>query len=224
MLVPLAALARVDHRSLSALAAALIAVSGAATRTMHVVHHARPGSPDDFEGQTLHLTLGRALLAAPRSYFELPFRAFRCARSAARWRQLFEWSLVGALLLGAFAIGGRPRLYAEVCLAAQLTIPIWASHLPHRPPRVLAAVARSLVWTRAPLVLAFVFHDLHHRQPSVSCFGLTTLRTDRVRSSLSRKDVRGRPHPAAIARRRRHENVAPTLHGLGEEGLACEAS
>src|SRR5262249_28418827 len=146
-------------------AGAMIGVSGTAARTMHIVHHARPGATDDFEGRTLHGSLGRALIVSPCSYFELPFRAFARSLSTMRRRQVFGWALVLALFGAALIAGGRARLYAEVCVIAQLTIQIWAARLPHRAPRALLDTARFLVWTRAPLVLSFVFHDLHHQEP-----------------------------------------------------------
>lgn len=151
---------------------ALIGVSGTAARTMHVVHHARPGAPDDFEGQTLHLSLGRALFVSPRSYFELPVRALRRSRPEVHRRQLVEWGVVLALFTAGIAGGGAMRAYAVVGFVAQITIQVWASYLPHRASAELVSLAKSLAWTRAPLVVSFAFHDLHHRRPSLSCFAL----------------------------------------------------
>jgi hypothetical protein len=57
----------------------------------------------------------------------------------------------------------------------QLTMNAWASHVPHRAPVWLMAVASRLVWTGSPVVLSLVYHLEHHAHPRVPC---ATLRPD----------------------------------------------
>lgn len=152
--------------------AVLIGVSGTAVRATHFVHHARPGAPDDIEGKTLRLSLWRAVLVSPFAYFELMIRAGRHVRPRARRRQWMEWGCCVVALSVAMSWGGAPRTYALVVCFAQLTIQVWASHLPHHPPALVLSLGRALAWTRIPLVSAFVFHDLHHRRADLSSFEL----------------------------------------------------
>lgn len=177
-------LPRWANEAILAVGGAFMGVSGTAARTMHLLHHARPGAPDDFEGRGIRLSLGRALLASPLAYFELPALAMR--RSRRRGRQLGEWALTATLFFAGLAAGGAPRTHALVALVAQLTIQVWASHVPHRAPAWMIGIARGLAWTHLPLVLAFAFHDLHHERPDLGCFELG----DReARSALGRAEV-----------------------------------
>ena len=154
------------------LGGALMGVSGAAARSLHLVHHARPGAEDDLEGQALRMTFGNALLVSPLTYLLMPFRAARRARSEQRRRQVVEWLLVVGFLGPALASGGAQRTYALVSLVANMSLQVWGSYLPHRAPPAALALARAIAWTRAPLVVSFAFHDLHHRRADLSCFDL----------------------------------------------------
>ncbi|AKU93946.1 hypothetical protein AKJ09_00610 [Labilithrix luteola] len=154
------------------LGAVLMGMSGSAARVLHLVHHARPGAPDDVEGRALRVSWLSAALASPASYLALPFVAFARSRAGLRRRQLVEWALVVAFLATSLRMGGAPRAYALICILAQSTVPLWAGRLPHRAPAHLLAFARRLTWTRSPLVLSFVFHDEHHARANGSVFDL----------------------------------------------------
>jgi len=57
-------------------------------------------------------------------------------------------------------------------LALQLTMNAWASHVPHRAPRWLLAIAARFAWTHSPVVLSLVYHMEHHAHPRVPCMDL----------------------------------------------------
>lgn len=153
---------------------ALMGVSGTAARSHHVIHHARPGAPDDLEGMALRVPLRCALWLSPRSYFRMAVVAARRARPMVRRRQLGEWALVLVLYAAAVKARGAALDYAMTCLALQLTIPLWAGLLPHRSPLWLVELARALAWTRSPLVVSFAYHDVHHAHAGWSVFDLPT--------------------------------------------------
>ena len=180
----------------------VMGVSGAAARALHMVHHARPGAADDFEGQGSRLGIGQALLIAPLAYLEAPLIAARRAPAGKRRRQIAEWFLVLLFFGVCIASGGASRTYAFVCLGAQLTIQVWGSHLPHRAPAALVELAKAFTWTRSPLLLSFAFHELHHRRADLSCFDLAERPRARVvgARSASAEDRWPRPtNPAATA-------------------------
>jgi len=150
-----------------AIAGVLIATTGHGLRVAHLRHHARPMADDDLEGAAAHVPLWRAALAAPGLALRLHASGWREApRRARRWQRveyLAVIALVGAAALGPHAL----RVLVAVAVAMQLTAPVWAGHVPHRPPRWLLAIARRLAFTRSPTVISLLHHDLHHRLPRV---------------------------------------------------------
>jgi len=79
---------------------------------------------------------------------------------------------------------GNPGLQAAVAMALllQLTMNAWASHVPHRAPQWLLAIASRFAWTRSPVVLSLVYHLEHHATPRVPCAELRA--GDEVHSPL----------------------------------------
>jgi fatty acid desaturase len=61
---------------------------------------------------------------------------------------------------------------AATMLALQLTMNAWASHVPHRAPQWLLALAARFAWTHSPVVLSLVYHLEHHAHPRVPCMDL----------------------------------------------------
>lgn len=150
-------------------AGVLVGASGHTTRWFHLRHHARPLAEDDLEGRGATLPLALALVEAPRAYLTLAWRGWRRFRPEERRLAIAEWFMVLAFVAVA-AWCPAMRLYLAVVVLAQLTIPLWASRVPHHPPAVLMALAQKLVWTRSPLVLGLVFHAAHHRRPRIGTY------------------------------------------------------
>lgn len=161
------------------LGGALMGMSGTATRLLHLHHHARPLSADDLEGAGARLSFWSALLVGPRSLIEMPVHAWRRARPSRRGRMALEWCLALSWVSFAFWAGGAFRAYALGCVALQVTMQAWASHLPHHPPAWLLAIARPLSFTRSPVVLSLLLHEAHHARPQFSCFDLAAVETAR---------------------------------------------
>ncbi len=114
----------------------LVGVSGHTTRWFHLRHHAHPLEEDDVEGRGAVLSLRDALLEAPSAWLSLPFMGWRRAPARIHGVAAAEWlgvGVFGALSLAVPAL----RMYLGAVLAAQLTIPLWASRVPHRPPPLL---------------------------------------------------------------------------------------
>ncbi len=150
---------------LLALSGAAMGISGVAGRRAHLFHHAHPGREDDMEGRDIDSPLGKALLRAPQTWFALVAR-----RSNAR-RESMEWLLaaVVALALSSFETG---RIYLAVVVLAQLTMPLWAARLSHRPPRLLARIAQPFAEAGVSLAVLFLTHHAHHERPWVPTFDL----------------------------------------------------
>jgi len=155
-----------------ALAALPMLVSGHGMRLMHLRHHARPLAVDDLEGAGARVSLFRAFVLGPKNMFELRAAAFRAARGrGARAWQIGEttaWIAITAALARFFP----PAALAHIAIALllQLTIGVWASHIPHHAPLWTRALAARLARrVHSPTLLSLAFHDLHHRAPKIPC-------------------------------------------------------
>jgi fatty acid desaturase len=158
------------------LAGALMLMSGHALRLMHLRHHARPLAKDDVEGAPARLSLAQAIASAPRAALSLRISAFHAARARGRAWQAAEISLNAA----AFALliaSGSPSLiaWASVAAALQLSMSVWAAHIPHNAPEWLLDAARALAFSRSPVAMSLAFHELHHRCPNLPCSHLARL-------------------------------------------------
>ena len=153
-----------------AAAGALMLMSGHALRLMHLRHHARPLADGDLEGAPARLSLGRAARCAPIAAIELRVGAFRAAKARGRAWQAAE-TLLNAACLAWLLASGRPALlaWAASAVALQLSMSVWAAHIPHNAPAWLLGAARSLAFTRSPVALSLAFHELHHRRPDLPC-------------------------------------------------------
>lgn len=153
-----------------AAAGSLMLMSGHALRLMHLRHHARPLADDDLEGHPARLSLPRALASAPLAAIALRIEAFRAAGPLGRRAQLAE-SFINASSLALLIASGNPALlaWAATALALQLSMGVWAAHIPHNAPAWLLAAARRAAVTRSPIALSLAFHELHHRRPSLPC-------------------------------------------------------
>ncbi len=143
-------------------------VAGHGMRLMHLRHHARPLAADDIEGVGATLPLWRAVLAGPMNAAQYRVEAFRMAVSNP-W--LIAESLA-ALVLSALALLSGSiagAAWVTVNLVMQLTASAWASHLPHRPPRLMLKVAGWLEWTQSAVVSSFLHHERHHQHPAIPC-------------------------------------------------------
>ncbi len=145
-------------------------LSSQAVRVMHLRHHARPLSEGDVEGMAASMPLSRALLALPRMATQYRAQAFLHAGPRIRRLILAETAshvVVVLLLLGSQSSAAYAALGSILLL--QLTMPLWAGRVPHRPPGWLHRLARRLSWTRSALVLSLAYHEEHHRAPHVPC-------------------------------------------------------
>lgn len=145
-------------------------VAGHCMKLMHLHHHRRPLAKDDVEGVGATLPLWRALLAGPLNAAQYRVESFKAARRSDR-----VWLVVETLVslgLTAAALATRSTIGAAwvlVNVMMQLTASVWASHLTHRPPPALLAIARHLEWTGSAVIASFVHHDKHHRAPWIPC-------------------------------------------------------
>jgi hypothetical protein len=63
---------------------------------------------------------------------------------------------------------GEPgAIYAATSVALQLTMPLWAGHIPHRAPASIVALARRFAFTRSAVLVSLAYHELHHAIPRV---------------------------------------------------------
>ena len=155
---------------LVALVALPMLVPGHTNRIMHQRHHARPLTLDDVEGMPALVPFWQAVLLGPMSAAQYRLEALKRVNARERQWQLGETA--GTLLLALWAlqthtITGAAFVVANIFM--QLTAAAWASHLPHRPPKVFMTIARHLLWTKSALILSFVFHQAHHAHPKVPC-------------------------------------------------------
>jgi fatty acid desaturase len=153
-----------------ALAAAgtLLLMSGHGTRRTHLRHHARTLAADDVEGAPARESFAEALLRGPRHALTVRAAGFRGAGPRGQRWQALETAVDVALFIALLA-SGRPALviYAAVALLGQVTMSIWASHVPHNTPAWLVRAAERLAWTGSPTVLALAYHETHHARPDV---------------------------------------------------------
>ncbi len=144
-------------------------ISGHAMRLMHLRHHARPLADDDVEGVGARLPLLHAAALGPWNAIELRVGAFRAARgwNGRAW-QIGE-TAAGPLLLGVIARLRPDAMWAHLltAVAMQVTLAVWASHVPHRAPPAIRRLAARLSVLRSPVLLSLAFHDRHHREPAI---------------------------------------------------------
>jgi fatty acid desaturase len=57
----------------------------------------------------------------------------------------------------------------------QVTMPVWAGHVPHRAPEWLIAIARRFAFTRSAILMSLAYHELHHAYPRVPTADLAEL-------------------------------------------------
>lgn len=145
-------------------------VSGHCMKLMHLHHHRRPLEKDDIEGVGATLPLWRALLAGPLNAAQYRVESFRAARRSDRLWLMVETLVSLGLMAGALATRSTiGAAWVLVNVTMQLTASVWASHLTHRPPPALLAIARHLEWTGSAVIASFVHHDKHHRAPWIPC-------------------------------------------------------
>lgn len=163
---------RLNEWALS-LAALPMLVVGHGMRAMHLRHHARPLAADDLEGVGATMPLWKAVLAGPMNAAQYRVEAFRVAHGRQLLWLVGETVAVAVLAGAALASCSVPgAAWVLVNVVLQLTASAWASHLPHRPPRLLVAVAQRLAWTHSALVASFLHHERHHRFPAIPCASL----------------------------------------------------
>lgn len=163
---------RINDALLASLSAPLF-MSTHAQRQLHMRHHARPLAFDDVEGEGAKMSFVRAVVCAPLLAGPNIVAGVRAVPAKLRRLVLLEWTAVAALALLAVA---QPTstiaLFVLVGATLQLTTALWASHIPHNPPRIVKAIARRLVALRSPVVLSLLFHVEHHAHPRVPCADL----------------------------------------------------
>ncbi|HZG46158.1 MAG TPA: hypothetical protein VEZ41_07800, partial [Allosphingosinicella sp.] len=120
----------------------------------------------------------RAPLTAPAASIALRLEALRSAGSRGRRVQIAE-SLGNAAALALLLASRNPALVAAAAtaIALQLSMGVWAAHIPHNAPPWLLAAARRAAFTRSPIALSLAFHELHHRRPTVPCGRLAAARS-----------------------------------------------
>jgi fatty acid desaturase len=149
-------------------AGAILLMSGHAVRAMHLRHHARIFAADDLEGAIAQMSPIEALLASPVLSIRLRLEALRTVNTRERRFMRAEHALNAATLLALPALfGAAGALYVATSVALQLTMPIWAGRIPHRPPAWMIACARCFAFTRSPTMLSLAFHELHHEHPRI---------------------------------------------------------
>ncbi|HEY0484378.1 MAG TPA: fatty acid desaturase [Kofleriaceae bacterium] len=156
-----------------ALAGLGIATSGHALRLMHLRHHADPLGAHDLEGVAATLPLHRVLASAPRLVVALVRSAWRTATARDRAWQRAEHMAVAAAAAATLAFGpAAARTYLATAVAMQLLAPLWASHLTHRPPAWLLALARPLAQLGSITLRTLLAHEEHHRHPKLPTYAL----------------------------------------------------
>jgi fatty acid desaturase len=183
-----------------ALSALPMLVSGHSQRLTHWRHHARPLAHDDIEGQGAATTGWRALFIGPQNAWKLRTEAWRSANAEHRRWIVAEVSACG-LVAAIAAHHSAGRTWIVTCIVMALTASWWASHLPHRPPRLLRFCARRLAWTRSAVLLSFAYHDEHHLRPKVPCAEL-----GRARSACVLMNYESRSANQSIKTRARRES------------------
>lgn len=164
-------------------------------RQLHLRHHARPLAADDMEGEGALASLPMALITAPAASFRMRVASFFAANARVRPWIVLENILNAALVVVVVRSGDLGWQVAAATMAGlQLTMNAWASHVPHRAPRWLLALAARFAWTHSPVVLSLVYHLEHHAHPRVPCMDLRP-DLDVIQSPLIELAVVARPQP-----------------------------
>ncbi|APR84755.1 Hypothetical protein A7982_10104 [Minicystis rosea] len=169
-----------------AFAGTLLLTSGHAIRRTHLVHHARTFGADDIEGRPAREGFWRALFGGPCGALAQRIQAFRGAGPRGQRWQTVE-TIADIAVLSVLVASGVPalRVYAAVAILAQLTMGLWASHIPHNAPGWLIRMAERLAWIGSPTVLSLAYHDLHHARPDVPCRQMPWIARDHGRAHAS---------------------------------------
>jgi fatty acid desaturase len=157
------------NEALLSVVALVMGNSGHGMRMLHLRHHARPLAADDIEGLGATLSPWRALMLGATNAARYRLEGCAAAGRTAKLENAAALALTAAALLSRTAAGAA---WAVMNVGMTLTMALWASHLPHRPPRWLVRLARRLAWTRSAAVLSFAFHAEHHAHPKVPCGAL----------------------------------------------------
>jgi fatty acid desaturase len=148
-------------------------MSGHGQRQLHLRHHAHPLTPDDLEGKGANTSLLVSILEAPLASLQMRAVSFVAVPPKVRPWVAAENALNVVVTLALLGMAATGVWSVAVVLATwwllQLTMNAWASHVPHRAPVWLMAVASRLVWTGSPVVLSLVYHLEHHAHPRVPC-------------------------------------------------------
>lgn len=152
---------------------AVLMMSGHGQRHLHLRHHAHPLEPDDLEGKGALTSLWMAALAAPTSSFHMRAVSLQAVPAKVRPWVLAE-NIVNVVVTVVIIEAGFMPLQVALIVwwGLQLTMNAWASHVPHRAPQWVLAVASLLAWTGSPVVLSLVYHLEHHAHPRVPCANL----------------------------------------------------
>ncbi len=152
---------------------AVLMMSGHGQRQLHLRHHARPLEPDDLEGKGALTSLWMAALVAPTSSFHMRAVSLQAVPAKVRPWVVAENVINVVVTVAVIAAGYLPLQVALVVWwGLQLTMNAWASHVPHRAPQWVLAVASRFAWTGSPVVLSLVYHLEHHAHPRVPCANL----------------------------------------------------
>jgi fatty acid desaturase len=177
------------------LTSAPLFLSAHGQRQLHLRHHARPLADDDMEGEGALASLPVALVTSPTASFRMRVASFFAANARVRPWIVVENVLNGAVVVAAvWSENAGVQVAAATMLGLQLTMNAWASHVPHRAPRWLLALAARLAWTHSPVVLSLVYHLEHHAHPRVPCMDLRP-NLDVIHSPLIEVAVVARPEP-----------------------------
>ena len=153
-----------------AMAGGVMLMSGHAIRATHLRHHLHPLAVDDAEGAAARMSFTRALFTAPAQAMATRCAGYQFAIRRDRSWQRVETMATLTITMGLLATGLRPlAVFVLVALTAQITMPVWAAHIPHNAPEWLVGIARILTFTRSPTVLSLAYHELHHARPRVPC-------------------------------------------------------
>lgn len=190
---------------------AVLMMSGHGQRQLHLRHHAHPLEPDDLEGKGALTSLWMAALVAPTSSFHMRAVSLQAVPAKVRPWVVAENVVNVVVTVAVIAAGYMPLQVALVVWwGLQLTMNAWASHVPHRAPQWVLAVASRFAWTGSPVVLSLVYHLEHHAHPRVPCANLrpdldvaSPLLVQKDKSALPwaplQADARPRPRVATAA-------------------------
>jgi fatty acid desaturase len=107
---------------------------------------------------------------APSAAIALRAAALRSAKRRGRRLQVAESAINAAAVVVALASESRALIaYVAVAAALQLSMAVWAAHIPHNAPRWLVAAAERLTFSGSPTALSLAHHELHHLRPDLPC-------------------------------------------------------